>query len=71
MTRDEARELFFSRWREMSLIDSTAAVLGWDEQVMMPPRGASWRASQFAMLAKLSHEILVSPSLGGSHDPGQ
>jgi len=64
MTRDEARELFFSRWREMSLIDSTAAVLGWDEQVMMPPRGASWRASQFAMLAKLSHEILVSPSLG-------
>lgn len=64
MTRDEARDLFTSRWREMSLLDSTAAVLGWDEQVMMPHGGSAWRAAQFALLARMSHAIIVDPKLG-------
>jgi len=64
MTREENRDFFTSRWREMSLLDSTAAVLGWDEQVMMPHGGASWRASQFSLLARMSHAIIVDPKLG-------
>lgn len=64
MTRDEARDYFTSRWREMALLDSTSAVLGWDEQVMMPHGGAAWRASQFALLARMSHAIVIDPKLG-------
>ena len=64
MNLDEAKDFFTSRWREMSLLDSTAAVLGWDEQVMMPHGGATWRASQFALLARMSHAIIVDPKLG-------
>ena len=64
MNLDEAKDFFTSRWREMSLLDSTAAVLGWDEQVMMPHGGAAWRASQFALLARMSHAIIVDPKLG-------
>ncbi len=64
MNLDEARDLFSSQWREMSLLDSTSALLGWDEQVMMPSGGSAWRASQNSQLARLSHAILIDPRLG-------
>jgi carboxypeptidase Taq len=37
---------------------------GWDQQTMMPPRGAGVRARQLATVSKLVHERLVSDELG-------
>src|SRR4029077_20526862 len=47
--------------REVALLDSVAALMSWDEQTCMPPRGAEHRANQQALIARLSHENLTSP----------
>jgi carboxypeptidase Taq len=41
-----------------------AAVLNWDQQTYMPPRGASARAEQLATLEKLAHEHFVADENG-------
>jgi carboxypeptidase Taq len=46
-------------------INYAAAVLGWDQEVYMPPRGADYRARQLATLAGQAHEILAGEQLGG------
>jgi len=41
-----------------------AAVLGWDQQVNMPPGGAAARAEQLATLSRLAHEKFVAEETG-------
>ncbi len=41
-----------------------AAVLGWDQQVNMPPGGAPARAEQLATLSRLAHEKFVAEETG-------
>ncbi len=50
-------------WREITLLESVQGVLGWDEQVMLPQKGATWRGSQSALLARLVHDRLTAQSL--------
>ncbi len=50
-------------WREITLLESVQGVLGWDEQVVLPPKGADWRGSQASLLARLVHERLTDPCL--------
>jgi carboxypeptidase Taq len=57
---DELRE----RMAEVSDLSRAAALLGWDQQVMMPPRGARGRAEQLAVLRRITHEKFVSPEVG-------
>ncbi|NDJ78031.1 MAG: carboxypeptidase M32 [Chloroflexi bacterium] len=40
------------------------SVLGWDQQTMMPPGGASARAEQLATLSKLAHQMFVADETG-------
>jgi carboxypeptidase Taq len=49
---------------EIIHLGHAAAVLGWDQQVHMPPGGAAARAEQLATLSKLSHEKFVSDETG-------
>ena len=42
-------------------LQGAAGTLGWDELVMMPPAAAEARGYQMATLARISHEIFVSP----------
>ena len=42
----------------------TAALLAWDQQVMMPPRGGPGRAEQLAVLRRITHEKFTSPEIG-------
>ncbi|MGC4031815.1 MAG: carboxypeptidase M32 [Tepidisphaeraceae bacterium] len=51
-----------ARLHEISTLGSIGAVLGWDEQVMMPPGATAFRAEQSALLAKLGHEKLTDPT---------
>ena len=44
---------------ELAVLNSVEALLGWDEQVMLPPAGVPYRAEQSALLARLSHEWLT------------
>jgi carboxypeptidase Taq len=50
--------------REVSLLQSCGAVLGWDQQTYMPPSGAALRGDQLALLASLAHDKATAPRLG-------
>lgn len=50
--------------RKFSDVNFANAVLGWDQEVMMPPKGAEHRAQQVATLAGISHEQSTSNELG-------
>lgn len=45
-------------------INYAAALLGWDQEVYMPRKGADYRARQLATLAGQAHEILTGEALG-------
>ncbi len=61
--QDAYRELI-ERFKEVRLLDSIGAVVGWDQHTYMPPKGGEHRAEQMGFLAKLGHEKLTSPRLG-------
>ncbi len=45
-------------------LHDAAAVLGWDQQVYMPPGGAEARAEQLATLSRLAHEMFTTDEIG-------
>ncbi|MGO9752469.1 MAG: carboxypeptidase M32 [Solirubrobacteraceae bacterium] len=52
------------RLAEIEDLGIAAGVLGWDQQTMMPPRGAQTRAESLATLARISHDLFVAPETG-------
>jgi len=46
--------------REISLIQSTASVLGWDQETYMPPKSLDHRARQIAYLSANAHALATS-----------
>src|ERR1700712_1456737 len=45
-------------------INYASAVLGWDQETYMPPKGAAFRGRQLATLATQAHEMLTGDKLG-------
>lgn len=45
-------------------LNYAAAVLGWDQETYMPPKGFPYRGRQLATLASAAHEILTSEKYG-------
>jgi carboxypeptidase Taq len=52
------------RLGQLSDIGHAAALAHWDQQTMMPPRGAAARADSLATLARISHEMFVDDETG-------
>jgi len=52
------------RLAEISDLGRAASILGWDQQTMMPPRGAAGRAEELATLDRVTHEKFTSPEIG-------
>lgn len=52
------------RTAELMDLGSAGSVLGWDQQVYMPPGGAEARGRQLATIGKLMHEKLIDPRNG-------
>jgi carboxypeptidase Taq len=52
------------RLAEISDLGKTAALLGWDQQTMMPPRGAAIRAEQLATIGRIAHEKFTAKEVG-------
>src|SRR5215208_1906723 len=50
--------------QEIAILESTLAVLGWDERVNMPHGCTEGRAEQLSYLARLHHEHFTSPKIG-------
>jgi len=53
-----------TRLAEIQDLRSAGHILGWDEQVMMPPRGARIRAEQLATIERIAHEKFISDEIG-------
>ena len=52
------------RLAEIWDVGKAAALLSWDQQTMMPPRGAPVRADQLGTLSKIAHERFISDEIG-------
>lgn len=50
--------------RELSLLNSAQALMGWDQEVTMPQGNAMLRGEQMAALASVVHHKLTDPALG-------
>ncbi|MEN9840266.1 MAG: hypothetical protein RL376_66 [Verrucomicrobiota bacterium] len=53
-----------ARLRRIHVLGSVAGLLGWDEQVNLPPGAATRRGEQLALLAELTHSESTAPGLG-------
>jgi len=63
-TVSEAYAELVRRSREVALVHSCSAVLGWDQQTYMPKGGATLRGDQLALLAGLAHQKATDPIIG-------
>jgi carboxypeptidase Taq len=52
------------RVAEIEDLDRASSLLGWDQQVKMPPGGSSVRAEQLATIERIGHEALTSDEMG-------
>ena len=52
------------RVSELADLEHLGQLLAWDQEVMMPPAGAEWRAQQRATVERLAHEPFVDDRVG-------
>ncbi len=50
--------------KQANLLASTAALLGWDQETMMPSKGVEHRSNQQAQLASIHHGLATDPRIG-------
>ncbi|MEO5916197.1 MAG: carboxypeptidase M32 [Luteolibacter sp.] len=50
----------FEKARELAVINSSAAVIGWDQETYLPSDAAKYRADQLAWLSSRAHELATS-----------
>lgn len=50
--------------RKIADIQYASAVLNWDQETYMPPKGAAFRAQQLSTLAGIGHELATTKELG-------
>jgi carboxypeptidase Taq len=53
-----------TRLAEIHDLNKAAAILNWDQRVMMPARGGRVRAEQMATLSQVAHEKFISAEVG-------
>jgi carboxypeptidase Taq len=63
-TNEQAFADLKERLSRLSDLGRIGRVLGWDQQVMMPPGGAAARAEQLGTLGRIAHEALIDDEVG-------
>jgi carboxypeptidase Taq len=63
-TSKEKYQSFVSAMQKAADFNNAAAVLGWDQEVMMPPKGFEFRGRQLATLAAHAHELVTNDTFG-------
>jgi len=64
MTSEAAYAELVSRLKRIHLLATVNGLLGWDEQVNLPPDSADLRAEQLALMAELQHGTASDPRIG-------
>ncbi|MEE2826227.1 MAG: carboxypeptidase M32 [Planctomycetota bacterium] len=60
----EKFEALCRRAREIKYLESTSALLSWDQQTKLPVRGGAYRAEQLTFLAGEMHQRMTEPAYG-------
>jgi carboxypeptidase Taq len=55
---------YLTRMQKIADVKYAAAVLQWDQETYLPPKGAEFRGRQLATLSEIAHEWFIDPSLG-------
>ena len=50
--------------RQLGLLGSISALVGWDEQTHLPAKGTEFRAEQSSLLAEMTHNRFTAPQVG-------
>jgi len=53
-----------AKQKDIETIGQISGLLGWDQEVMMPPKAAPLRAEQMAWLSKTRHRLMIDPEMG-------
>jgi carboxypeptidase Taq len=61
---EENLETLKTKLETVKNLYSAASVLGWDQQVNMPPGGATARAEQLSTLHRLAHQMFTTDEIG-------
>ena len=64
MTTEAACAELVSKLKRAHVLGTVNGLLGWDEQVNLPPDSADLRAEQLALLAELYHAAASDPRVG-------
>lgn len=63
-TFPSAYDELISLAKRASLLGSSAALVAWDQEVMMPKGGLEHRSLQLSQLASITHDFATSPRIG-------
>jgi carboxypeptidase Taq len=63
-TTKELYQEYRRRMHEIADLRYASAVLQWDQEVYLPPKGAAFRGQQISTLSELSHKFFISNELG-------
>ena len=50
--------------KDIAMMDQVRSLLGWDQEVLMPPKAAELRGEQIAWISRESHKRKTSPRVG-------
>ena len=60
----DAYDELLERLKDIDLIGQIGGLMGWDQEVLMPPKAAALRAEQLAWISKTGHLKLTDPRVG-------
>ena len=60
----DAYDELLERLKDIDLIGQIGGLMGWDQEVLMPPKAAALRAEQLAWISKTGHQKLTAPRVG-------
>ena len=60
----DAYDELLERLKDIDLIGQIGGLMGWDQEVLMPPKAATLRAEQLAWISKTGHLKLTDPRAG-------
>ncbi|MFX0168493.1 MAG: carboxypeptidase M32 [Candidatus Hodarchaeota archaeon] len=65
MTKEiAAYDELMGKFKEIVLLETVGAIMGWDTEVYIPPNGFPLRGEQMALLGQLRHRMYSSPEIG-------
>ena len=57
-------ETLLTRAKELTILQSATAIVQWDMETKMPPRGLNLRSQQLALLGLMGHKMITDPQTG-------